>query len=50
MLMRGCKTSHAPNSKEKSECQMCRLYLSMMDKMNMRLPKFGDATKALEEI
>jgi len=38
------------NYKEKSERQMCRLYLSMMDKMNVRLPKFGDATKALEEV
>ncbi len=36
--------------KEKPERQMCRLYLSMMDKMNVRLPKFGDATKALEEV
>ena len=33
--------------KGKPERQMCRLYLSMMDKMNVRLPKFGDATKAL---
>ena len=36
--------------KEKPERQMCRLYLSMMDKMNVRLPKFGDASKALEEV
>jgi hypothetical protein len=36
--------------KGKSERQMCRLYLSMMDKMNVRLPKFGDASKALEEV
>src|SRR3989475_2144046 len=36
--------------KEKSERQMCRLYLSMMDKMNVRLPKFGDATMGLEEV
>lgn len=36
--------------REKSERQMCRLYLSMMDKMNVRLPKFGDAAKALEEV
>ena len=36
--------------KEKPDPQMCRLYLSMMDKMNVRLPKFGDATKGLEEI
>ena len=36
--------------KEKPERQMCRLYLSMMEKMNVRLPKFGDATVALEEV
>ena len=36
--------------KEKPERQMCRLYLSMMDKMNVRLPKFGDATQPLEEV
>src|SRR3954447_129510 len=36
--------------KEKSERQMCRLYLSMMDKMNVHLPKFGDATVPLDEV
>ena len=36
--------------KEKPERQMCRLYLSMMDKMDVHLPKFGDAAKALEEV
>src|SRR2546426_5453111 len=36
--------------KEKSDRQICRLYLSMMDKMDVHLPKFGDATKALEEV
>jgi hypothetical protein len=36
--------------KEKPDRQMCRLYLSMMDKMDVRLPKFGDATNGLEEI
>jgi hypothetical protein len=36
--------------KEKSERQMCRLYLSMMDKMEVRLPRFGDATQPLEEV
>ena len=36
--------------KGKPDRQMCRLYLSMMDKMNVRLPKFGDATRALEEV
>jgi hypothetical protein len=36
--------------KEKSVRQMCRLVLSMMDKMNVRLPKFGDASQAWEEV
>ena len=36
--------------KGKPNRQMCRLYLSMMDKMNVRLPRFGDATTALEEV
>ena len=30
--------------------QMCRLYLSMMDKMDVRLKSFGDATERLSEI
>jgi hypothetical protein len=30
--------------------QMCRLYLSMMDKMNVRPKAFGDATEALNEV
>lgn len=34
----------------KPERQMCRLYLSMMDKMGLRPPQFGDATSALEEV
>ena len=34
----------------KPERQMCRLYLSMMDKMNVRPGTFGDATKPLEEV
>jgi len=29
---------------------MCRLYLSMMQKMGVKLDKFGDATEALPEI
>jgi hypothetical protein len=36
--------------REKPNRQMCRLYLSMMDKMNVRLPKFGDATEPLAEV
>jgi hypothetical protein len=30
--------------------QMCRLYLSMMDKMGVPLDTFGDATKPLDEV
>jgi hypothetical protein len=29
---------------------MCRLYLSLMDKMGGRPGKFGDATEALPEV
>jgi hypothetical protein len=36
--------------REKLERQMCRLYLSLMDKMQVRLPKFGDATQPLDEV
>ncbi|MGV3773120.1 MAG: DUF1552 domain-containing protein [Verrucomicrobiales bacterium] len=36
--------------KEKPNRQICRLYLSMMEKMNVRLPKFGDASSQLEEV
>lgn len=34
----------------KSERQMCRLFLSMMDKMNVRRQAFGDATSPLDEV
>jgi len=44
------KGGRALDYKEKPERQMCRLYLSMMDKMNVRPAKFGDASKALEEV
>jgi hypothetical protein len=36
--------------REKSDRQMCRLYLSIMDKMNVRLKSFGDAKEALNEV
>jgi hypothetical protein len=36
--------------KDKPNRQMCRLYLSLMDKMNVRLPKFGDASEPLTEV
>jgi hypothetical protein len=30
--------------------QICRLYMSMMDKMGVRVDSFGDAREALQEI
>ena len=36
--------------KENPERQMCRLYLSMMEKMDVRLEKFGDAQQPLGEV
>lgn len=36
--------------KEKPERQVCRLYLSLMDKMDVRPRQFGDATTMLEEV
>ncbi len=34
--------------RQDSNRQMCRLYLSMMDKMGLKLDKFGDATDKLD--
>jgi hypothetical protein len=36
--------------RDKPNRQMCRLYLSMMDKMNVRPKEFGDATEPLAEV
>ncbi|QDT73709.1 DUF1552 domain-containing protein [Lacipirellula limnantheis] len=36
--------------REQPERQMCRLYLSIMNKMGVELDQFGDATRALEEV
>jgi hypothetical protein len=41
---------HVLDYRDKPNRQMCRLYLSMMDKMNVRLPRFGDATEPLAEV
>ena len=38
------------NYKEKPERQMCRLYLSLMDKFEVRVGKYGDASAPLEEV
>jgi hypothetical protein len=34
----------------KENRQMCRLYLSMLDKVNVRRDKFGDATEPLDDV
>jgi hypothetical protein len=34
----------------KSARQMCRLFLSMMDKMDVHPTEFGDANEMLDEI
>lgn len=44
------QTGRVLDYRGKPNRQMCRLYLSMMDKMNLRLPTFGDATEPLAEI
>ena len=38
------------NYKGQPNRQMCRLYLSLMDKMGVHLDRFGDAKEALEEV
>jgi hypothetical protein len=44
------QTGRVLDYKDKPERQMCRLFLSVMDKMDVRLKTFGDATKRLEEV
>ncbi|MFN0053806.1 MAG: DUF1552 domain-containing protein, partial [Planctomycetales bacterium] len=44
------QTGRILDYREQPQRQMCRLYLSMMDKMNLRLEKFGDATEPLAEV
>jgi hypothetical protein len=36
--------------RHESDRQMCRLYLSMLEKMGVRLDKFGDAREPLAEV
>ena len=53
MLGRGggqIQTGRVLNYREQPDRQMCRLYLSMMDKMGVRPGQFGDATQPLSEI
>ncbi len=44
------QTGRVLDYRDKPNRQMCRLYLSMMDKMNVHLDKFGDATERLAEV
>lgn len=38
------------NYRQQADRQMCRLFLSLMDKMDLRPPTFGDATQPLAEV
>jgi hypothetical protein len=44
------ETGRVLDYRKESNRQMCRLYLSMMEKMDVRLDRFGDATEPLREI
>jgi hypothetical protein len=44
------QTGKVLDYKDKPNRQMCRLYMSMMDKMNVHVNKFGDATEPLNEV
>jgi hypothetical protein len=44
------KTGRALDYSGNENRQMCRLYLSIMEKMNVRLNQFGDATAKLAEV
>jgi hypothetical protein len=44
------QTGKVLDYKDKPNRQMCRLYMSMMDKMNVRVSKFGDASEPLSEV
>jgi hypothetical protein len=44
------KSGRVLDYRDKPNRQMCRLYLSMMDKMNVQMKQFGDATERLAEV
>ena len=53
MLGRGggkIQTGRVLDYHDQPDRQMCRLYLSMMDKMGVRPGSFGDATQPLAEV
>lgn len=43
-------TGRVVNYRDQPNRQMCRLYLSMMDKVGVRPPQFGDATEPLADV
>jgi hypothetical protein len=44
------KTGKVLDYEKQTNRQMCRLFMSMMDKMDVRPKQFGDATEPLNEI
>ena len=46
----GSKGGRVLDYRDKSNRQMCRLYLSMMDKMDLHADRFGDADEPLSEL
>ena len=44
------ETGRSLNYRDQPNRQMCRLYMSLMDKMNVRPKTFGDATEGLNEV
>ncbi|MBL9129750.1 MAG: hypothetical protein JNG86_01025, partial [Verrucomicrobiaceae bacterium] len=44
------KSGRTLDYKDKPERQLCRLFMSMMDKMDVRPKTFGDAKLMLEEV
>ena len=44
------ETGRSLSYRDQPNRQICRLYLSMMDKMNVRPKTFGDATEGLSEV
>jgi hypothetical protein len=44
------QTGRVLDYRDQADRQMCRLYLSIMDKMDVHLDRFGDATEPLREV
>jgi hypothetical protein len=46
----GSRAAASSTTPDKPERQLCRLFMSMMDKMDVRPKTFGDAKMMLEEV